>query len=200
MKKLNLIFIPLLFLAAFFSFNYAYAQDEKTINGVIKNDFENRILYNEYDFVKTINAAEYGVNGEDLKDDTLALKNAVTEAAKYIEEGLVKIKLPTGGLDFIEGMNPGNVKYAVDFSNLNNLYLEGDNTTIYLHGDINGIYLNNSGNIYIKNINFEWGQAPYLCGMSNGYEISLFKGYEYTEKPVKKFLPSIIILLCLCLS
>lgn len=134
--------------------------------GVIAEKFYNERLYGSESLTIThvINASEYGVDGSDMKDDTLALIDAIEAAKQYTNQGLVQIKLPKGDLDLIEQINPIDNKYGVVLRNAKNLVISGDDTNIYFHGEIKGFILENCENIYFENINIDYGVPPTSTG------------------------------------
>ncbi len=145
------------------------------------------------DIAHTINAASYGVNGTDQLDDTLAMIDIIDEVRKYQGEP-THIILPSGDLDFIEGMNYVNRDYGLDFSNLKNVYITGDNTNLYFHGEIKGVLLKNSENVLISGVNIDYGRPPFSVGRiiendGQTFKVKVNEGYPVDEHTqIKAFL------------
>lgn len=137
--------------------------------GVDKEAFDSTVLYKNLSGMEehVIYASEYGVNGTDMYDDSVALSNAIAAANAYKEQNpskVVRIILPEGDLDFIQGKNPGNCNYAIDFTNANDLILQGNNTNLYMYGDMSAFHIDESQNILITGINIDWGRVPFSMG------------------------------------
>lgn len=156
--------------------------------GVIEEKFYNERLYGSESLTisHVINASEYGVDGSDKMDDTLALIAAIEAAGQYTEQGLVQIKLPKGDLDLIEQINPVDNKYGVVLRNAKNLVISGDETNIYFHGEIKGFIVENCENIYFENINIDYGVPPTSTGTilendGKTFKVRVHDGYVVDE-------------------
>ena len=173
--------------------------------GVDKNSFENTVLYksipgkSEY----VIYASQYGADGTDMYDDSLAVANAITAAKEYKAEHpsqAVRIILPEGDLDFIQGKNPTDCNYAIDLSGVSDLILQGDDTNLYMYGDMSAFHIADSKNVLITGVNVDWGRVPFSVGrviersddllsvtvqVNSGYQIdtkTVIQGYlEYDQ-------------------
>ena len=137
--------------------------------GVDKDDFENVVLYKNIlgKAEHVIYAADYGADGADMYDDSLAVANAVAEAKRYKSEHpeqAVRIILPKGDLDFIQGKNPTDCNYAIDLSGVNDVILQGDDTNLYMYGDMSAFHIANSQNVLITGVNIDWGRVPFSVG------------------------------------
>ncbi|MEG2014613.1 MAG: hypothetical protein RR086_02665, partial [Clostridia bacterium] len=139
--------------------------------GVDKDKFEKEVLYSSVGegAVHTINATQFGVNGADKLDDSKGVSDAICAAKTYqAQEGnagkTVKIVLPKGDLDFIQGKNPTSINYAIDLSNCSNIILQGEDTTLYMYGEMSAILIEQSNNILIRGINIDWGRVPFSVG------------------------------------
>lgn len=154
--------------------------------GVDKNDFNNQILYDPSNLVThIIDAVDYGMNGTDGLDDTLAFISII-EDVKLLEDEFVEIKLPSGDIDFIEGMNRKNRKFGIDLSGLSNVLISGNNTNVYFHGEIMGINMDSCKDVYIRNINIDWGRVPYstatiLENDGKTFKVEVHEGYPVDE-------------------
>lgn len=135
--------------------------------GVIADRFENEELVNikESDFNVIIDATNFGVIANDRKDDTLTMIEAL---AKAKEEGLkgnkVLVKLPSGRLDFVEGVNTIEREYAVSLIGAKNITILGNDTLIEISGVISGFHIINCENITIKGIKYDYARAPFSVG------------------------------------
>ncbi len=135
--------------------------------GVDMERFETETLkvMNETDFDVVIDAAEYGIVADDLKDDSLALVEAIKDVKKANGDGKsVLLKLPAGELDFVEGLNAADRTCAVLLSDLRNVCLLGDDTMLTIHGAMLGIKIRNCENLVIKGIEYDYGRAPFSVG------------------------------------
>lgn len=156
------------------------------IVGVDKSTFETEVLYDvSEDAVSVINAEDYLVNGDDSLDDSAAFNNLINHL-KTLNNQLTEVVLPSGNLDFIQGMNSVNLEYGIDLSGLKNVIFTGNNTNIYFYGEIKGILLEDTENIYFRNINFDWGTAPFSMGTiiendGQNFKIQVHDGYEIDE-------------------
>lgn len=156
------------------------------IVGVDKEKFEHEISYDlSNEAVSTVYAEDYLVNGNDSLDDSLAFINLVNHL-KTLNDELTLVMLPSGDLDFIQGLNTTNLEYGIDLSGLKNVIFCGDDTNIYFYGEIKGVLLENTENIYFRNINFDWGTAPFSMGTileSDGktFKVQIHDGYEIDE-------------------
>lgn len=156
--------------------------------GVIEEQFNNERLYGaeSLNITNVIDASEYGVDGSDMKDDTLALLSAINAANEYNGEGLVQIKLPEGDLDFIEQVNPIDSKYGIVLQNLKNIIISGDNTNIYFHGEMKGFLIEGCENLYFENINLDYGVPPTSTGTiiendGKTFKVKVHDGYVVDE-------------------
>ncbi len=142
--------------------------------GVIREKFENEILYpvpEDAEVEHIIDATNFSFDGQTYKvvaddcyDDTVALQCAVDFAASFPETDVKKIKLPKGSIDVMEGANAKDVTYGLVIKDIQNLYIEGDETIIYLHGDIKGIYVADCENFGMQNISFDLARTPFSMG------------------------------------
>lgn len=154
----------------------------------------NTVLYTvPDDVVHTLYATDFGVNGSNQMDDTRAF-NDLLAAVRALNGEPVHVILPPGDLDFIEGMNPSNRAFGLDFSHLKNVYITGQDTTFYFHGEIGGIIMEHVENVLIKGINIDWGRVPFSIGRiveNNGrvFKVVVNEGYPVDETTeVKAFL------------
>lgn len=164
--------------------------------GVDKEAFDTEVLYEKFDGMQefVINAATYGVNGTDKMDDSVALNECITAAKSYKAENpghAVRIVLPEGDLDFIQGKNPANINYAIDLTGCKDLILEGKNTNLYMYGDMSALYIGNSENILIKGVNVDWGRVPFSVGEVvkradnlTSVTVKVNQGYKVDEETV----------------
>lgn len=137
--------------------------------GVDKQAFDNMIMYNSINGQDEyiIDSELYGVNGIDMYDDSVGVANAIARAKEYKlqnRDKTVRILLPSGDLDFIQGKNPSNCNYAIDLSECEDIILQGGNTNLYIYGDMGAILLSNSKNVLIKDVNIDWGRVPFSIG------------------------------------
>ena len=154
--------------------------------GVNKDNFENEILYDvSNDATQTVYASDYLVNGEDSLDDSKAFINLVNHL-KTLNDDLTLVILPSGDLDFIQGLNTVNLEYGIDLTGLKNVIFSGNDTNIYFYGEIKGVLLENTENIYFRNINFDWGTAPFSMGTilendGQTFKVQVHDGYKIDE-------------------
>ena len=135
--------------------------------GVEKNRFETEevlnIVESEYDIV--LNATDYGVVANDNKDDSVAVAAAVAAAKAAGAEGKkVLLKLPSGELNFVEGLNDVERNYAVSLLNVKDVTLLGDNTLFTISGVMSGLHIVNCENLSIKGISYDYGRTPFSVG------------------------------------
>ncbi|MFA5693159.1 MAG: right-handed parallel beta-helix repeat-containing protein, partial [Acholeplasmataceae bacterium] len=159
--------------------------------GVDKEKFNNENLYNpENEVTHVVKGVDYGMDGENSSDDTLAFYNAL-EYIKTLDGEFTKLVLPSGNLDFIQGMHPENPAYGIIIKDIDNLLIEGDNTTIYFHGEFLGVLIENSKNIYLREVNFDWGITPFSMGTiieNDGqvFKVKVHDGYNVDENTIVK--------------
>ena len=156
--------------------------------GVNEDKFYNQRLYGSESLTITsvINASDYGVNGIDYKDDTLALIAAINAASEISDAGLVQVKLPSGDLDFIEQVNPLDNKYGIVLKGLRNIVISGNDTNIYFHGEIKGFLIDECENIYFENLNIDYGVPPTSTGTilendGKTFKVKVHDGYVVDE-------------------
>ena len=145
--------------------------------GVNKSKFYQEKKYDSesLNIIHTINAADYGVNGTDQRDDTAAMIDVLNVAMQYNGQELTKIVLPAGDLDFIEKVNELDRNVSILFNNLKNIVFSGNNTNLYFHGEVQAIKVLNCENIYFENINIDWGIAPFSMGVIQENDGKTFK-------------------------
>ena len=156
--------------------------------GVNEDRFYTERLYGseKLKITMVLDSSDYGVNGADYKDDTLALIKVIDIAKKYTEDGIVKIKLPKGDLDFIEQVNTINSNYGIVLKNLKNIVFSGNDTTIYFHGEIKGFLVEDCSNIYFEDINIDYGVPPtstatILENDGKTFKVKVHDGYVVDE-------------------
>lgn len=155
--------------------------------GVRKPAFETERRYGSEGktFAATIDGRDYGLNGDDGKNDVDAF-NAVLEEVRRQNGKLTKVLLPAGDLDFIESTNPLNRRYGIVLQNLSNVVFSGQNTTLYFHGETAGVLIGHCENLYFEDINIDYGIPPFSVGTileSDGttFKVKVHDGYEVDE-------------------
>lgn len=140
------------------------------------------------DIKHVVKAIDYGVTPDDGYDDTKELNKVLAEVSKYKGE-LVQVLLPTGQLDFIEGMNNNNTGVSIGFEGLENVVFSGENTTLMFHGATDALELKNCENIYMNGINIDWGRTPFSMGTitkndGQTFEVTVAEGYPVDENVI----------------
>lgn len=144
-----------------------------SIVGINKNDFYNEIKYpvpSKVDYF--IKATDHGVVANDKKDDTLALKKALDYAKSLPSSKTKKIILPSGDIDFFEGIYPNDPIYGIIIDGIDNLIIEGQNTNIYFYYaalGFKGFYIANCKNLLLTKFNVDWGTLPFVSGSVVSY-------------------------------
>lgn len=178
--------------------------------GISQNEFENEVKYpidqNAYDYV--LYAEDYGVDGGDLYDDTVALQNCINWAAQKSADKSKLIVLPEGDVFISEGFNPKTYEYGLVIDNVDNLTVLGEDTNIYFNSTLNeftGIFVSDCENLKFAYINIDWATLPFSMGevvacdtenrqitvrVDNNYPIDEdFQIIEYLEYNAKTGLP-----------
>lgn len=135
--------------------------------GVDMNRFatEELLEVNEADFDVVVDGAQHGMVADDLKDDSLAFDDALEAVKKANDEGKsVLLKLPSGELDFVEGLNAADRSCAILLSDLKNVCLLGNSTMLTIHGAMVGVRVRNCENLSIKGIDYDYGRTPFSVG------------------------------------
>lgn len=137
--------------------------------GISKSEFDNEVKYpvdqNEYDYI--LYAEDYGVNGGDLYDDTVALQSCIDWAAKKGADKSKLIILPEGDVFVSEGFNPHTHEYGLVIDNVDNLTLLGEDTNVYFNSTLNeftGIFVSQCENLKFAYINIDWATLPFSMG------------------------------------
>ncbi|MDR0832158.1 MAG: hypothetical protein LBM99_04615 [Bacillales bacterium] len=156
---------------------------DASIVGINKDKYENERLYGSEGLQVSVilNGSDFGMNGTDKKDDTLAFNAMLAEAKTH--QGLVKLVLPSGDLDFIESINPLDRANGIVIKDISNLIISGHNTNIYFHGEMRGFLIENSSNIYFEDFSIDYGVPPFSIGniISNDgttFVIQVHAGYQ----------------------
>lgn len=132
---------------------------------------------------KIVKAADYGVNGADKMDDTLAMEAAVAAAREAAADGsAVILELPEGDLDFIEGMSAAHPDYAVVVDGIDNLTIRGSGTDLYFHGTFKAFHITDCANFRLIGVNIDWGRVPFSMGKivetdGRTFKIKVDEGY-----------------------
>lgn len=147
---------------------------DASIVGIDKEKFLHEVKYpvpTKVDYI--INAVDYGVKPNDKKDDTRALQAAIAEAGKKAPDKVKKIVLPAGDLDFVEGFNAIDYRYGIIIDGIDNLVIEGQNTTLYFHNGslgFKGIHITNCNNFLFTKINVDWSKLPFSSGVLESFD------------------------------
>ena len=116
-------------------------------------------------FDVALDASDYGVIANDGKDDSAAMVVAIAAAKELGEAGRkVLLKLPSGRLDFVEGMNAVERDYALSLLGLKNITIVGNNTNFVVSGVMSGVHIVNCENLAIKGISYDYARAPFSVG------------------------------------
>lgn len=167
--------------------NAAGLEDAAAV-GVDKERFDSQRLYGSETLAPTVtlNYADYGLDGTDSLDDTLAFI-AMLEAAKTHSPQLVKLVLPSGDLDFIEQVNTIDTSTSIVIRNMKNIIISGADTNFYFHGETRGVVIENSENIYFENINIDWGIPPtstakVISSDGKTFVVEALPGFTFNEQ------------------
>ena len=159
--------------------------------GVDEEKLNKEVVYQIPDNVQfTLNAADYGVKANDGYDDTVAFEKIVSAVASK-KGALTKVIFPEGTLDFVEGMGSQkvNVEEFLTLTDIDNLVLVGNDTTLQFHGILKGIEFTDCENIMVTGINIDWGRPPFsmgVIGKNDGqtFEVTVSEGYPVDENTV----------------
>ena len=133
-----------------------YGLSDASNVGVDKEKFETENLYTQPQADHVLNLSEYGAVADDQKDDTKAFEDAVAAAAEL--EGVKKIVLPAGRLDFVEGKNSIDPFFAIVIKNIDDLIIEGQETEWMLHGLFKVLNVVDCDNFFLTGISIDYAR------------------------------------------